>query len=76
MEIETVERPPMIKARSKYAALYEAVVGTVGNGHAVRVTLNRTELVSARTYFSQKHPALRMVTRTLPDGRYIWAEQR
>ena len=76
-QIEVVERPKAANTpRGQYSAYYAALMTTAQTGQAIRVSLDRKQVNSLRMWFQQKHPTLRVVSRSLPDGFYMWAEQR
>lgn len=81
MAIEIVDRPqpyrPTGGSRPKYAEYHAALVDTLTTHRAIRCSqLTRTGVISIHQYFKMHHPTLRVVSRRLPDGFYLWAELR
>lgn len=74
MSIEVVDRPALVGRGSKYAEYYPAIADTVTSGRAIRASFTRKELAGIRMSFGNKYPALRLRSRKLPDGTYLWAE--
>lgn len=77
MTFAVVDRPFERQQRSgAYAELYQHLLVTVTTGKALKVGLTRIQCTNLQGTFRRRYPHLRLVTRTLPDGCYAWAEPR
>ena len=75
-DFEIVTRPDVGPRKGRWAPLISALVESVGKGDAIKTALTRREVLRVRLSLRDQHPRLRLVSRTLPDGVYLWAESR
>lgn len=75
--IQFVERPKVEGKRGsmKYGDYYAALRTTLTSGQAIKVALSRRQSNSIRLHFQNMHPGMKVRSRTLPDGLYLWIEQ-
>lgn len=78
MSLEIVARPNA-KGNRKYHEYYAALTTTVATATAIKVpvgVLSRAEVNSICQHFQARNPTLRVHSRKLPDGIYLWADKR